>query len=76
MSRVIIEVDMEGAAGIGDVKECFPWYPGYHKNGVIQLANDVNAAVRGLRAGGIDDIVVLDMHLFGQNLSKPTRAAR
>ena len=55
MGRVIILADMEGAAGIGNVKECFPWYPEYHKHGVVQLAGDVNAAVRGLRAGGIEE---------------------
>ena len=70
MGRVIILADMEGAAGLGDVKECFPWYPEYHKHGVVQLASDVNAAVKGLRAGGIEDIVVYDGHLFCQNLSK------
>lgn len=69
MGRVIILADMEGAAGIGNVKECFPWYPEYHKHGVVQLAGDVNAAVRGLRVGGIEDIVVYDGHLFCQNLS-------
>lgn len=67
MSRVIIIVDMEGAAGIGNLKESFPWYPEYHKHGVIQLAGDVNATVRGLRAGGIEDIVVCVIHLFDHN---------
>lgn len=70
MGRVIVVVDMEGAAGIGHVKECFPWYPEYHKHGVVQLAGDVNATVRGLRTGGIEDIVVCDWHYTGQNLSE------
>ncbi len=63
-------VDMEGAAGIGHVKECFPWCPEYHKHGVVQLADDVNAIVRGLRTGGIEDIFVCDWHYMGQNLSE------
>lgn len=70
MSRVLVIVDMEGAAGIGNVNHCFPWYPEYHTYGLVQLAGDVNAVVRGLRAGGVDNIVVCDMHMFSRNLSR------
>jgi len=55
--RIVVVADMEGAAGIGNMpKDCFPWYPEYHDHGLVQLAGDVNAVLRGLRAGGIECI--------------------
>ena len=70
MSRVIVVVDMEGATGIVDRKECARTYPEYYKRGVVQLTHDVNAVSKGLKAGGIEDIVVCDMHGRGQNILK------
>ena len=71
MRRIVVVADMEGAAGIGNMpKDCFPWYPEYHDHGLVQLAGDVNAVLRGLRAGGIECIDICDMHFMGQNLSE------
>ncbi len=60
--NIIVVTDMEGVAGIVD----FPnWVtPGgmYYDKGKRLLTEEVNAAVRGFKDGGADNIYILDGH--------------
>jgi D-amino peptidase len=66
--RVIIWVDMEGIAGIetwGQVTGGSPQY----EEGRRLMSGEVNAAVRGAKAAGADDVVVIDCHGAGGEYS-------
>lgn len=63
--RLIIMTDMEGCAGVLNFPD---WvYPGgrYYEQGKALLTQEVNAAIRGFREGGAEEILVLDGHGFG-----------
>ena len=60
--RVLVQADMEGAAGIADFRECFPYFPAYWRHGRRKLTADVAAAVEGLFAGGATAVVVRSSH--------------
>ena len=62
--RVVIWVDMEGIAGIETWDQVSAGKPLYEE-GRRLLTGEVNAAVRGARAAGADDIVVIDCHGAG-----------
>src|SRR3990172_10655251 len=64
--RVVIATDMEGAAGIDRVEQCFPGYPDAFESGRQQLTMDINACIRGLRRGGAKDIKVVEGHAWGE----------
>lgn len=62
--RVLIVDDMEGICGVDH------WHAIAHgfeefEDGRIQITEDVNAAIRGLRAAGAGEIVVVDAHGSG-----------
>ncbi|HEV2460662.1 MAG TPA: M55 family metallopeptidase [Ktedonobacterales bacterium] len=62
--RIVIWVDMEGIAGIetwGQVTGGSPQY----EEGRRLMTGEVNAAVRGAKAAGADDVVVIDCHGAG-----------
>ena len=59
--RVVIWVDMEGIAGIENWDQVTSGKPQYEE-GRRLLTGEVNAAVRGAKAGGADDIIVIDCH--------------
>jgi D-amino peptidase len=66
--RVVIWVDMEGIAGIevwGQVNGGSPQY----EEGRRLMTGEVNAAVRGAKAAGADDIIVIDCHGAGGSYS-------
>jgi len=63
--KVVIATDMEGAAGIDRVEQCFPSYPEAFQAGRRQLAEDINACIRGLRRGGAKEIKVVEGHAWG-----------
>jgi len=62
--RVVIWVDMEGIAGIENWDQVTSGKPQYEE-GRRLLTGEVNAAVRGAKAGGADDIIVIDCHGAG-----------
>jgi D-amino peptidase len=62
--RVLIIDDMEGICGVDH------WHAIAHgfdefEDGRIQITEDVNAAIRGLRAAGAGEIIVVDAHGSG-----------
>jgi D-amino peptidase len=63
--RVALSVDMEGAAGITDMRDCLAACREYWRRGKRLLEADVAAAAEGLLAGGATEIVVLDNHGSG-----------
>jgi D-amino peptidase len=66
--RVFIVSDMEGVAGITKWQQVSggdPMYP----DGARLYTEEINAAVRGARAGGATEIVVMDCHGAGKDWS-------
>jgi len=63
--KILIVNDIEGISGINDVRQIQYGYTEFEKFGRIQVTEDVNAAVRGLRAAGATDIRVADSHGSG-----------
>jgi D-amino peptidase len=66
--RVVIWCDMEGVAGI-EVWEQVSGGAAMYEEGRRLLTGEVNAAVRGARAGGATEIVVVDGHGAGGGFS-------
>lgn len=62
--RVTIWADMEGMAGILAWEQVDPGSPLYDE-GRRLLTNEVNAAVRGAKKAGADEIIVIDCHGAG-----------
>jgi D-amino peptidase len=56
---------MEGISGISDWHQIFAGCKEFEGFGRIQVTEDVNAAVRGLRAAGATEIRVVDFHGSG-----------
>ena len=66
--RVLIWVDMEGIAGIETWEQVGGGKPQYEEGRRLMTA-EVNAAVRGAKQAGADDIVVIDCHGAGGSYS-------
>src|SRR5260221_11892660 len=66
--RVVIWVDMEGIAGIEVWEQVTGGSPQYEE-GRRLMTGEVNAAVRGAKAAGADDIIVIDCHGAGGGYS-------
>ncbi len=64
--KILIIYDMEGTSGINNVAMTSSTDPAYAE-GRKSLTADVNAAVRGLKAGGAGTIWVVDGHGSGNN---------
>jgi D-amino peptidase len=62
---VIIVDDMEGISGVNDWHQIFAGCREYEEFGRIQVTEDVNATIRGLRKGGATEIGVVDFHGSG-----------
>ncbi len=62
--RVFIVSDMEGVAGITNWHQVSGGDPMYEEGRVL-YTEEINAAVRGARAGGATEIVVMDCHGAG-----------
>jgi D-amino peptidase len=68
--KVFIETDMEGVDGIFDFElQCIPWKSQRWDESRKLLADEVNAAVDGLLAGGATEVTVLDGHTGGSGMS-------
>ena len=65
-SRVLVEYDMEGAAGLDDWRMASAWWPEKYAAGQRLLTEDVNAVVAGLFEGGAAEVDVYDQHGAGQ----------
>jgi D-amino peptidase len=68
--KAYISVDIEGATGIVSFSQCSRPESQYYDYAFARrmLTHDVNAAIRGLRAGGATEIVVKDSHATCKNL--------
>jgi D-amino peptidase len=64
-ANIIIVDDMEGISGINDWHQIFAGCKEYEEFGRVQVTEDVNAAVRGLRKAGAAEIRVVDFHGSG-----------
>jgi D-amino peptidase len=62
---IVVDVDMEGISGIGDYHQVLKEFRPFEKSGRSLITEDVNAVVRGLRAGGATEIRVVDDHGSG-----------
>jgi D-amino peptidase len=65
--KILIAVDMEGITGVvhwDQVTSEHPEYPRFRS----LMTGDVNAAIRGVFAGGADEVVVTDGHADGRNI--------
>jgi len=60
--KVAIFYDMEGISGINDWRQVSHDQKDYEESGKILLTEDVNAAVRGLRAAGATEIGIVRAH--------------
>ena len=68
--KIYIITDMEGVGGIFDtVLQCIPNKSPRWEESRKLLTGEINAAVDGLFDGGATEVVVLDGHWSGQNLS-------
>jgi len=63
--KVVIVSDMEGISGINDWHQIFYGCREFEEIGRIQVTEDVNATILGLRAAGATDISVVDYHGSG-----------
>ena len=63
--KVVIVNDIEGISGINHWHQIRYGYKEFEESGRIQVTEDVNAAIRGLRAAGATDIRVADCHGSG-----------
>ena len=65
VTRVLIYHDMEGLAGQDDYRTAGYFAKDYYPLGQQYLADDINAVVDGLFAGGADEVDVVDAHGSG-----------
>jgi D-amino peptidase len=66
--RALILGDIEGIVGVDDWRQIFPGGSGYAA-ACRDYAADVNAAARGLHAGGAAEVLLVDTHAAGTNLA-------
>jgi D-amino peptidase len=68
--KIFMVTDMEGVSGIFDTElQCVPYKSPRWEESRKLLTGEINAAVEGLFEGGATEVVVLDGHSSGQNLS-------
>lgn len=68
--KVFVISDLEGVDGIFNFDlQCIPYQSARYHESQRLLTGEVNAAVDGLLAGGATDVVMLDGHSGGRNLS-------
>ena len=65
--RYMIRCDIEGVTGVTSYDEAEPGKPDYAYGRTMFLA-DLRACLRGLRAGGAEELVIYDEHYYGRNI--------
>ena len=65
--KILIASDMEGITGVTNWDQVDPGHAEYPRFRRL-MTGDVNAAVRGVSAAGVDEILVTDGHNIGTNL--------
>src|ERR1700756_1484028 len=68
--KILLIYDMEGVSGVSHYEMTWVERPGDHARGREFLTSDVNAAIRGLAAGGAGSIRIQDGHGSG-NVKEP-----
>ncbi|MFB3854772.1 MAG: M55 family metallopeptidase [Vicinamibacterales bacterium] len=68
--KVLVLCDMEGVSRATDVAHTEFSHPAEYASGREALTDDVNAAIAGLKAAGVEEIVVVDGHGSG-NTTEP-----
>ena len=63
--KVMVLYDMEGVSGVHEFRMVSARHPEQYAEGRKSLTADVNAAVTGLKAAGVTDILVVDGHGSG-----------
>jgi D-amino peptidase len=63
--RVMVISDMEGVAGITKAEQCDGGAPLYEEGRKL-YTEEINAAVRGAKAAGADEVLVMDCHGAGK----------
>jgi len=69
--RILISHDMEGLSGQADWRTFLTRFPEHFKTGQRLLADDVNAVIDGLFAGGATAVDVFDQHGGGTIAGNP-----
>lgn len=64
--KILLYVDMDGSSGVRRARQVLYPNPEYFESRPF-ITNDVNAAIRGLKAGGAGEIIVTDAHGSGNN---------
>jgi D-amino peptidase len=65
--RYMIRCDIEGVTGVTSYEQAEPGKPDY-AYGRAMFLSDLHACLRGLRAGGAEEIVIYDEHYYGRNI--------
>ena len=68
--KVMVLYDMEGVSGVSEFRMVAASHAEQYAEGRKSLTADVNAAVAGLKAAGVTDILVVDGHGSG-NVNEP-----
>jgi D-amino peptidase len=63
--EVVIVDDMEGISGVNDWRQIFAGCKEFEEFGRVQVTEDVNATIRGLKKAGVAQINVVDFHGSG-----------
>ena len=63
--KVMVLYDMEGVSGASEYRMVTVSHPAQYAEGRKSLTADVNAAIAGLKAAGVTDILVVDGHGSG-----------
>lgn len=64
--KILLYVDMDGSSGVRRARQVLYPNPEYFASRQF-ITNDVNAAIRGLKAGGAGEIIVTDAHGSGNS---------
>lgn len=62
--KIVVDVDLEGISGIDDPSQIWDDQKEFEKSRSL-VTKEVNAVIRGLRAGGATEIRVVDDHMSG-----------
>jgi D-amino peptidase len=64
--RVVITSDLEGVTGVDDYRMVLRSNTDLYHQGCVNLTEDINAAVRGLKRAGVHEVLIIDGHGGGK----------